>query len=488
MCLLPVANQFLQSQVVISWIPTALSQWEAEKLANNCICSFVLNLTALLSQDETTFVTYSLGNVYERLFILFKMQNEGVQPTIKLAYLRILSSFLNHSSGLEWIMSNNIWRNCLNFCLDNETVYIIQEGHSFIYNLIVKTVVNHEDFCKLVVAEIYSKLEGVPVNESSLYQQLVVESGLEQKCTAALHLVIYILNQLIENENKKGDYRAVNILLADNILEERIKQLKSITNEVERVYELYAVLIYIKVFHLLVKGKETPYEDFYTTGVELMGFINELLCVRYIPVVIRLAHLSDSLWNHFPEARAGQPLLTASSEYNGREPLRFQNQLLLFEVTAIFGICFLHTNYRYDESDDLREDFIHSFFRMLHERTIRMGYSWRDILHQQTEGFKMAKFAAQHVLRSIDNFNKSRAITIFQVLLYTLKDIQIGLKEKPTLIELFIQHDSFMITLFQTMAAFINKYDITWRDSVETLCVMNNAIECINQSFWPARV
>lgn len=56
----------------------------------------MLELAAIVSKDEARFFQLSTANAYLRLFDTFRVRKCDCVPSIKLAYVKLLESFLQH--------------------------------------------------------------------------------------------------------------------------------------------------------------------------------------------------------------------------------------------------------------------------------------------------------------------------------------------------------------------------------------------------------
>lgn len=57
---------------------------------------FVLELTAIVSRNDARFMQLSSANAYLRLCDTFRVRKTDCVPSIKLAYVKLLESFLEH--------------------------------------------------------------------------------------------------------------------------------------------------------------------------------------------------------------------------------------------------------------------------------------------------------------------------------------------------------------------------------------------------------
>lgn len=93
------------------WIQEALLCWETNKhQPTQNVTRFTLELVCLLSRVEDKFNLLCSGNVYLRLIDLLNLTKDTCGPSVKLAFVKLLTAFLEHKSGIEWIVASDYWK------------------------------------------------------------------------------------------------------------------------------------------------------------------------------------------------------------------------------------------------------------------------------------------------------------------------------------------------------------------------------------------
>jgi hypothetical protein len=114
---LPICAEWLGGRAVVTWSAKRVTPAA-------CIASFTLNLAALLAKNEDRFCSLNKNNFFIKLVNVLKARQSGVAPSVKLAYVKLLSSFLEHKSGIEWMIACTFWETVFQFSLsdqDNES-------------------------------------------------------------------------------------------------------------------------------------------------------------------------------------------------------------------------------------------------------------------------------------------------------------------------------------------------------------------------------
>lgn len=119
-----------------------------------------------------------------------------------------------------------------------------------------------------------------------------------------------------------------------------------------------------------------------------------------------------------------------------------------------------------------------------------MLYKWRAVLVSEKEKnlFDVAQKSIIYIMMTRKYYNRDRAVIIFTLFLYTLKDIVNIIKLKPHKSEIFNKQVGFMTSILDALASLVNDFDISWRESVETICVLGLSLDFIGLNCWPSKV
>lgn len=289
-------NSLLKLPLFSEWIFQSVSHWELTNTGPSASCAvFTLHLTSLLSKCELRFVKFNAQNVYLRLCniiqvalrllatnskkagksqrLVFKVRKQNSTPSIKLAYIKLLSSFLEHEAGIQWLIATDNWQDALSYCLANQTVYIIREGHTFIHQLLVKAVPYNEIFCSIIVERIVSTLRDVHYQNGT--QILEVRAGafrcvcfkclcfkvngeqLQTKVLPTLQLVTYILESELKSPSySKRDYQVPALFLNGSHLEQATWNIILVCQHQELLFVLHKLMFLNYFFSLSINSKD----------------------------------------------------------------------------------------------------------------------------------------------------------------------------------------------------------------------------------------
>lgn len=158
-CIVTALGQALVNLPVFTeWLFKAIQYWEeSSSLPTPTVTTFTAYLTSLLSKNERCFVAFNSCNLYIRLCTTLKLRTPDSLPSVKLGYIKLLASFLEHKSGVEWLIATNNWQDVLGYCLAGQTIYIVREGQNFMYNLLLKGCNQNAVFCSMIIEKVSTK-------------------------------------------------------------------------------------------------------------------------------------------------------------------------------------------------------------------------------------------------------------------------------------------------------------------------------------------
>ncbi|GJQ72358.1 hypothetical protein Trydic_g3443 [Trypoxylus dichotomus] len=170
--------------------------------------------------------------------------------------------------------------------------------------------------------------------------------------------------------------------------------------------------------------------------------------------------------------------------------LKLEHQLLPLQILPIVIVAFKHCSFvaKDFDNDDVRDIFITKLFKTMNEQTTRLTYQWKNIVMAEDEIFSLAQQALMLIMNYRKYYTKDRAIIIFQSCIYSFKDIISSLKDGRATAEIFYQNSIYLISLINCLSTFINEHEITWTESVETMCVLNATLDFLSLSGWSTRV
>lgn len=465
------------------WIVQACSYWEKNVIQPSPnIGRFTMELLSLLSRNEQKFLQLNNLNIHVRLLAIVRARDDCT-PSIKLAFVKLLSALLEHKSGFEWIVIKNMWTDVLVFCLTNPTIYIIRDSSSFMYRLIEKAVEYDEQFLNNVIKKI---MQPLMINELKSTID-IDEECIKEKLTPTLKLIIFIMEQYCKTECTQKSNDLIPILFLRNYhLEQTVSSYMMIAKNKDFIFELETVTILIYFADLCAEAKEPilHIEQLKNLGMKIFKLLASDISKNYNLNVIKTCNLCNRYWNmikpRFPVQIDGSPNC----------PVIFENQITILQMIPICLVsvkfCAI-TCYEF-EFDDFRDNFITKIFKVMCPYTIRVVYSWRNQLMTEENCFDISLKALSYLMQSRQYYSREMGIMAFQAIMYAIKDLVKAVKDNRQLIDTCMKESNYLYMLLDAVGKMIDDFQITWRDCVETICVMSVAIELINLAQWPPKV
>ncbi|KRT83220.1 HEAT domain-containing protein, partial [Oryctes borbonicus] len=476
-----LSEKLLKLSIFPEWILKACAHWEKRSIQPSpCTSSFVLHLISLLSIDENRFAYFKTYNIYNTICSILKVKAPETSPSTKLAYLKMLMSFLNHRSGLDWLISTDNWRDGLNYSLEGQTIYLVREAKQFIYNLLQQSINYNNIFCDLVIKRIIQKLNDFQCQNGAGFPEIREES-LFKHMSFVLKLILHILEKHIEIRN--DDYRVPTIFILNYQLEQCIWKVGAATQIADVILDCDKILICIYFLQLfMLKIDPIPLAELKRAGAAVTKLINHRMTGKQHVIFLKLCHYTDYMWTFvFPR------VTPATSEDS---LLKLEHNLLPLQILPIVIVTFKHCSFvaKDFDNDDVRDIFITKLFKTMNEQSTRLAYQWKNIVMAEDEIFSLAQQALMLIMTYRKYYSKNRAIIIFQSCIYSFKDIICSLKDGRTTAEIFYQNSTYLINLINCLSTFINEHEITWTESVETMCVLNATLDFLSLSGWSTRV
>lgn len=454
--------------IFTEWLEQAVGSWECSAAPSSSIATFALNLASIISVSEENFGKLNGRNVYSRLWKV--LRGGETPPSVKLGYLKMLSSFMTHTSGLEWLGATESWGEVLSYCLANQTIYITREGYNFMSELLRKYAGVNEVFCDVVVGRIVANLDaGVFVDDEGIKKALPV-----------LRLVSHVLERFLMTD---VDRRVAGIFLGKHKLESTLWEMLIVANDPEHIFVLSKILfvaMFLDIDISKVTNKETSTPEFRKFGHRFVNLFNILVQKENVLNMLKICYLGHNYW-----PRIDQHLPPSEK----KEPILFENQIIVFQIMPLLFIAFSHAHdFRDDELTDM---FVNKIFKISCQQTVRLAYSFRDVIElmQQSNAFDLAQKSIFYIMKVRQHFHRDRAVIVFQALMYAMKSLaKLFITKHHTIIDLQPHQVGFLSAMFDGLGMLIKDFKITWRESVESICLTSLTIDFLNCLNLPTKV
>jgi hypothetical protein len=480
--------------IFAQWLRKAVATWSATGATPpNGIISFVLNLAGLLSKKEERFCDLNNNNFFIKLVNVLRARQVGVAGSVKLAYIDLLLSFLEHRSGVNWMIAYNFWEDVFLFGLTDQDELVTKKSALFMSKILEETITYKESFCDDLVRRIMS-----PLNDN-INRSIKASTDLDDldDDAASLHLkptlkligdvLQYFLDGILFDQK---DYRVVLVFLKNFHLEETICDLMVVAQSKCLVFDLGKIMFIMQFLDLYIK-----FVTKIITAVEL----NSTLCKikhNFISSVskgnwedfVKFCNFGLFYWKLI-ETKIPVVCIKKSNEF-----LPFSCQFLVLtllpQVCLVMKYCTSISEFEEENlRDDFRNVFIQKLFRMMsYQETVRACYSWRDRLIARPDLFRISKYSVRIVKESTRYYSSDEAVVVFQGLIYILKDVLTAIKESPHKLDLFLNETDYFYLALEIVTSLINEFDITWRNTFEAFDVMTLAFDFLTVSNWSTEV
>lgn len=428
--------------------------------------------------------------MYLRIIDILSVQKTDSSPSYKLAYVKLLNSLVTHKSGFDWVVSTNFWTDVLSYCMTSPTLYIIRESYDFMYNLLVQAVAHDQIFCNTVVRKIMQPLVVRELRNASGITE-INEEKYKERLTPALRLVIYILEQHLRNEClRKGNYLIPQLFLQDCHLEQAVSGYLMISKNEDLVFDLGNATLLIYFVDLCLEAREPMFtsDEVQQTAKKVFTIICNCISKKHHINVTKISYLT---LHYLKVINVRMPPNCFTSVDSYKRPLTFENQLIVMLTFPMFTLLMRRYPLSFSDMniDEIRDLFCMKFFQISCEHTIRMVYNFRNVLMEDDiDDIMVSQKALFYTVLAKKYYNRDQAIIVFQCLIYMLHDLVMGVKDNSIPTSLLNQCASLMHGKLEALATFIEEFRITWKDCIETVCVMGCAIDFINMFKWPIKV
>ncbi|KAF7267539.1 hypothetical protein GWI33_019245 [Rhynchophorus ferrugineus] len=458
------------------WIIQASHLWQQNSAKPNPdILTFALGLASQLSIDEQVFVSMNSQNIYEGL-VSIAQGNGDKDAAIIVSYISLLCSFLEHKSGVQWVLATNYWVGITDLGLNAHTLYIRKKAYEFTIKLLQKAIKFNKSFC----ANLIEKLKKPLTDTLSTYSNKATNLNTEIVTSDLFHSLqptLNFLSEVTETLLKDFDQDILNLFLESNLLQV-LQNVLLLSQNQELSAQLIIILLNILFYKLCKKLQGIKVISHDVVLNETKVFFNIIISEiekDHNKCVLKICNHANTLWSY---TSSRLPLCMRRGEI-----IEFQYQMLVLQMMpmTLLTVQFLKEvkAAHIMLSDEFRRDYIHKWVKLSAVQTLKLCYKWREPLIKKKDLIKLVIYSFQLLSKSKKLFNKHKAAVLFQLLVYLLKDSLTNMEQNPEVIvdTSFIQ---FTDSLIDAIIDIVTSFDITWNDSIETISVLQLACELLN--------
>lgn len=402
-------------------------------------------------------------------------------PSSKLALITLYKSMLHHSDGIEWLKSQHAWKRAVHYCAQDQTVYVVRSAQEFVTDFLFHAV-DDENLCLEMITEISR-----PIAENVFTEQAadvcIDSSDLEHKVTSTINLIRAILDRYIRL-NKKSPIAYHIIKTAKNYV--NLWKLTEMTHDHAFFDKITQCIIYVSFSLLMDILNENPTpNDSSKSGYDVFGLTFLNICRISIErnqheAMLSGARLYYILWKSIGDRTPEEIPL-------GGQMTKFENQIILFQILPLVNIMHLSDNCY----PDLLDDYIMKLFNISTEHTAKICYAFKNSIKDgNVEIFTLSTKSIRGILSIIQLLDRELAVIVFQALCHIIKGIK---KENATTsasgeIPWLMTRPNFMSSVLTALYSIVKNFRITWKDSYESVGLLNCMLYCIENPNLTPRV
>lgn len=384
---------------------------------------------------------------------------------------------LKHDDGIEWLKTELAWKRAISYCIEDQTIYVVRRAKDFITEFLFR-IANDENLCLEVIVEISR-----PITEnvfSEIGNVCVDSCDLQHKVTPSINIICTVLERYIQLNQKSS---IAHHIIKTTKGQVNLWKLSDMTHDRSLFGRITQCLIYVS-FALLVdklNANEIPDSlpisviDFNDFGLTFLNLCKINILRNQNEALLNGARLYYVLWKSMGDRVPEEIIL-------GNQLTKFENQVILFQILPLINVM----HYSDNCYPELLDDYVMKLFHISTEHTLRICYSFRNsVINGNVDLYDMASKAIQGILSMIHILHRDRAVIVFQALCHIIKGVartdqsnEIPLIARPT----------FMSAVLTGLYSIVKKYRITWKDSYESVGLLNCMLYSIEDPNLSPRV
>lgn len=394
-------------------------------------------------------------------------------PSSKLSLIAVYQSMLNHADGIEWLKTEQAWRRAINYCIQDQTIYVVRHANKFITDFMF-SITSDEQLSLEILTEI-SKPISMNVFAEQTGNVCVDSCDLQRKVTPSIKMICSLLKRYIQINDKSAMAHHIIITLKGRI---NLWKLSDMTHD-RFLYDLINKCLIYMNFALLVEklnanqvSDNSPISviDFNEFGLTFLNMSKICILKNQIEALLNGARLYYVLWKNMGDRVPEEIIL-------GNQLTKFENQVILYQILPLINVMH-HGETCYPE---LLDDYVMKLFAISTEHTLRTCYSFRNsVKNGKVDLHDMAGKAIQAILSMIHILHRDRAVIVFQALCHIIKGVVKGTGsiEVPKI----VARPTFMSAVLTGLYTIVKKYRITWKDSYESVALLNCMLYAIEEA------
>lgn len=386
-------------------------------------------------------------------------------PSVKLANIVLLSAISRHSIGFQWIKTTQAWKIVLDYCQRNHTIYVVRESTKLLNEIMTKflDLMSHEDHYEEMLSDIFSPIFEV----MKLWDEKTVvvdDEEFQRNISPTLELVTELLFSSISKST--GNLNRLHVYLVDkNKFDFVMWKMSTMTQDNQFLLKILKILVLINCIVMIVSMPvDTVLGELHLNNVKkyallLFNILKFSLIRDGCHNMFQLVELSNSLWKcsikHF----------RLIPENFTHAHLKFEDQLVALQLLPLYYIHFKENK----KESECVEEYLTKLLSITSSHTIRLCYAYRNLLMKKENAVTIATKSIQAVLLSSDTMERTRAIFIFEALMFTLKPIVCPESTSDAITRI----PNFILAILNGIQTLVKRFKITWNESIDSTVLLN---------------
>lgn len=450
---------------------------------HHTVISLMFKLSVNCAENEWLMISLREMNLLQNIVTIVENNLSKLTASNKLGHIRLLTAISKHNIGLRWIKESKSWIYLVTYCNQNHTLYVVREASDLIYNILFKfstPKTYYPEFCLEIIREIMKPIhENIYENTSTMVY--VDDADCQNKLAPSLDLISLIFLKTVESSERTP---IVHWFDTHHQIVMHTWKLAKVTHKEFFLGKIlktltmhnFAMLIYKNCENDKNKIDPSEFNEFGVNFFNIMKFcVSRRSCVNFL----KLAKINHVMWKKLG-SRAPLEIFIEN------DSIQFENQLIMFHLMPV--LCIVKTQ---AQEESIFDQYTKKLFSISSEFTVRICYSFRDILLDCPDFAIHLAYKSIHGVISMKSIlNKDQAVVLFQALVYVLKEFTIG--SPPTsasvtdgsTVDAGDPVQRLPQVLYATLTGLytlIEGFAITWKESIESMCLMDIVLEILNK-------
>lgn len=475
------------TKIYTKWIQTALSEWTYDQPIE--VAEFIVKLCGVLCKNDIKFLHLLKTKALDSLISVLHLNNTNLETSLKLPFMQLLRVCLKYKFGVDWVITtHHHWKHVYEHVYKGPDNYacVKEQLPYFMIDLFYHVVEVNRLF---LVNIVQVNVENLVKMSDQLVSKTLTEEEEKQwlpKLKPVLDHFEDMTTYFIEKTTDKAMYKLiVKYDRVFNCQERLITILKAVKCK-ELTFLASRGLLCTYYFDICISADSNL-----NIGVEPFNeLIKKILFVQQVNV--DRGFLDNVLDLSYCECayRKNKFLpVTIKDSNSDSEAMQFEMQFIVFPLAPIIfwdELLCKREFLKLINDDEHRDDFFYDFFKGMFPEILRFGYYCRDVVLKQGNLAEHSIYCLELLQKNLHEFPRKMAIMMFRTLVYVASDfIQHAVSG-----DVINQKNVYKCTKLglDCLVKFIKHLNITWRDSIESIEIMNICSKVFNLPNVPTEV